>query len=811
MIPPGSRKLRNPWQGVLLGGVDPASSPFYSFGPVLAAAAAAGAAAVVFGASAWMAALVLLAAVVIYGLVMRWVHGGRGARGLSEEEFGGWAIKVNGAVVAVMIAAAFLVSLAAAASLLGDLLPGLRAPLIGRITGQDLLAVALALALAWGVNHRPRLLARTYAPATLCFLAVLWAMTAAAALSGQARLPTFDLSALTTTSLRGATLASFASLLGLLTGSEIFASLEMAFEGLEPQRSRKAFLSLLLVMAGSLAFLLLAGPVMVARLDPGSPTSVIGQGMLALLPPPLGTVALALTALALLAAAGTALWGMQSLALGLRDRRYAPAFLGQRNRANVADRPVLALSALAAVCFLIWGTQPARYLPIYVVGALSLLAIAGAAAVRRSLRTPREGPGWLLAPLASALATFLVVAATLVVGILWLWSGAWVYLLVTPALYAVFHFTRRKMGSPNPLQEELGRREQAMVNLGQPTQGAGILSRLPVPALVEADESRAAGRSDRWRGEPATVRQVAAALDGSPFSESALPTAAAIARLFDASLVLLTVLPARGALRILPKGRSAGNALETGQVETEAYLRRLAEQQRADGVRTDYYLAAGPVAPAIDTMVRELDADLLVMSTHGRSGLGRFMLGSNASAAVQMATRPLLLLRPAADAAAVVPQVRTVLAPLDGSSFSEQVLPWMQALAAVIDCEFILLTAPETPEPALYGEMGGAVDDLRQRAEANATRYLGQLAGRLSGLGVRVRVVVGGSRPATTILELAEEERVDLIMLATHGRGGMDRLVLGSVADRIVHHSPCPVFLLPVRQPSGERAPSEGD
>ena len=95
------------------------------------------------------------------------------------------------------------------------------------------------------------------------------------------------------------------------------------------------------------------------------------------------------------------------------------------------------------------------------------------------------------------------------------------------------------------------------------------------------------------------------------------------------------------------------------------------------------------------------------------------------------------------------------------------------------------------------------ITDLEfQRAEANSQRYLTQLTERLTDLGLRVRPVVGGSRPATTILEMAEQEQVDLIMLATHGRGGIDRLVMGSVADRVVHHSTCPVFLLPVR--SGE-------
>ncbi|MCB0203092.1 MAG: universal stress protein, partial [Anaerolineae bacterium] len=92
--------------------------------------------------------------------------------------------------------------------------------------------------------------------------------------------------------------------------------------------------------------------------------------------------------------------------------------------------------------------------------------------------------------------------------------------------------------------------------------------------------------------------------------------------------------------------------------------------------------------------------------------------------------------------------------------------------------------------------------DLRQRAEANSQRYLAQMTARLTDLGLQVRPVVGGSRPATAILELAEQEEVDLILLATHGRGGVDRLIIGSVADRVVHHSTCPVFLLPVSERS---------
>ena len=801
MTPSPVRKLRNPLQGVLVGGADPASSPLYSFSAILKISVAAGAAEIVFGVSAWMAALVLLAAVFVYALVIHWVHGGRGVQGLSEEIFGGWAIKVNSAIETVMIAAAALVSLAAAVSLLGDLFPVLRTPVIWRITGQDLLAAAIALGMTWIVNNRPRLLPLAYRPATLALLVVLWAMALAAVMTGGLRLPAFDADALAAADLRRATFVSFASLLGLLTGAGVFASMELAFEGLEPQRSRKALLSLLMVAATSLVFLLLAGPAIVAQVDPADTSSVIYQGITGLLPGPLGVAAVAVGVLALLVVTASAMLAMQSLVLGLRDRRYAPAFLGQRNRSSVANRPVRILAGLAVGCFLLLGSQPAIYLPIYVVGTLFLLAIASAAAVRRSLRSGgdrrRVGPQVLLAVLAAAV-IFLATGAVLAVG---LRSGAWIYLLVVPALYFVFRSTRRKMGSPNPLQDELGRREQAMHNLGMPQSGDRLKARIPTPALEPADEASARGRTPRWTGDAAAIQQVAVALDGSAFSEAALPVAERIARMFDATLVLLTVLPARGALRILPKGRSAGNPLEAGQVETELYLNDLAGTYRAAGIRAEYYLAAGPVAQAIETMVSELDADLLVMSTHGRSGVGRFMLGSNASAALQVSSRPILLFRPQA-AASAAPQVRKVLVPLDGSGFAERVLPWMQDVAAVVDCEFILLAVPEVPEPAMYGAMAEAVDDLRQRAEANSQRYLTQLTERLTDLGLRVRPVVGGSRPATTILEMAEQEQVDLIMLATHGRGGIDRLVMGSVADRVVHHSTCPVFLLPVR--SGE-------
>lgn len=237
----------------------------------------------------------------------------------------------------------------------------------------------------------------------------------------------------------------------------------------------------------------------------------------------------------------------------------------------------------------------------------------------------------------AAAVIFLATGAVLAVG---LRSGAWIYLLVVPALYFVFRSTRRKMGSPNPLQDELGRREQAMHNLGMPQSGDRLKARIPTPALEPADEASARGRTPRWTGDAAAIQQVAVALDGSAFSEAALPVAERIARMFDATLVLLTVLPALRRCAFCQKGAAPAIHWRPAKSRPSCISTIWPEPIERQGYALSITWPQGPVAQAIETMVSELDADLLVMSTHGRSGVGRFMLGSNASAALQVSSRP---------------------------------------------------------------------------------------------------------------------------------------------------------------------------
>ena len=456
MASPIMRKLRTPFEGVLAGGADLSSSALYSFGPFVKVIAAAGAGATAFGTSIWLVLVALVAATLVYGLVMRWVRDGGGGNGLSEEEFGGWAIKVNGGVTFVLFIVAFLVSTASAATFLADRLPALRDARLLGIHGQAWLAILLTLALAWLVNNRPRALTRTYGPATAAVLGLLWLMVVATVVERGVQLPHFELAALQPKVLFSVPVAGFTRLLAMLTGIEVFATLEPAFEGVEAERSRRAFGSLLLVGVTSAVVLLLLGPAIVAVTRPDVPVSVFTQAMDALLPGPLPLLGTVIAVAVLLVVAAASAQGLQNLALGLHDRRFAPAFLGQRNRVDVPDWPVRILAVAVIACFVLLGGDPGVYVRVYVAGFILLLTLTSWAAVRRSLKQVREADSSVLLVAATVLAALFISAAALAVVIEGFRAGVFIYLVLVPIFYLVFHFTRRAMGSPNPLREELG-------------------------------------------------------------------------------------------------------------------------------------------------------------------------------------------------------------------------------------------------------------------------------------------------------------------------------------------------------------------
>jgi len=123
--------------------------------------------------------------------------------------------------------------------------------------------------------------------------------------------------------------------------------------------------------------------------------------------------------------------------------------------------------------------------------------------------------------------------------------------------------------------------------------------------------------------------------------------------------------------------------------------------------------------------------------------------------------------------------------------------------STIFKSEVLLLSVPEVPEAEEYGAVIEEIQELRHQAEEESREYLTCIADILSEDGINSRIIVNGSRPAQEIAAVAEEENVDVIMMATHGRGGFDRLFMGSIAERTVKITHCPVFLVPIHERRG--------
>ncbi len=316
-------------------------------------------------------------------------------------------------------------------------------------------------------------------------------------------------------------------------------------------------------------------------------------------------------------------------------------------------------------------------------------------------------------------------------------------------------------------------------------------------------------------------RSLLVPLDGSAFGEHALPLALSLARRLGAALrvVHVHVSPwvAYGELGVQYDETTDRILRENDRAYLDAVARRLAA---AADISPSSALLDGPVADAIGWHATATESDLLVMTTHGRGPLARFWLGSVADALVRQASIPILLVQPkeAAPDLAPEPVVRRVLIPLDGSELAEQILEPALALGAATQAEYTLLRVVKQMAAASYDPASGRVSGLREsllkqmqvmdrQQWTEAQEYLERLAGGLRARSLTVqRRVIPHEQPAAAILDDAQKNAADLIALATHGRGGLKRLLLGSVADKVVRGAATPVL---VYRPVDKSAPME--
>ena len=286
-------------------------------------------------------------------------------------------------------------------------------------------------------------------------------------------------------------------------------------------------------------------------------------------------------------------------------------------------------------------------------------------------------------------------------------------------------------------------------------------------------------------------RRILVPLDGSSLAERALPFACRLAAQHGAEVVLARVVePAGGA----PVAAGEHSAIGAAQLYLEDIASRLPLRQP---IQTAVYYG-DPLEGILDE-IQLRRPDLVVMATHGRTGL-RVVLGSVADAVARRSPAPVLLIPPAGTRAWGPNELGsgrplTVLAPLDGSPLAEASLSAIEQLAHGADVRVTLYGVVQLV-PTLYYVNGeaGQMQDAGAEIDALET-YLTRQAMRLSHVAdVRTQVEFGA--PARRIAEHARAFDVDLVVMATHGRGGLSRLLLGSVATSVLHRLEVPLLLV---------------
>jgi nucleotide-binding universal stress UspA family protein len=285
-------------------------------------------------------------------------------------------------------------------------------------------------------------------------------------------------------------------------------------------------------------------------------------------------------------------------------------------------------------------------------------------------------------------------------------------------------------------------------------------------------------------------------LDGSDLAERALTVAADLARRHGSALRLVHVhLPLTADpiyVEGLPVIDEHFHSLRRDHEKT--YLERVRDRLGA-GVSVSVALLDGTAAPALADEARTRGAALIVMTTHGRGGIERVLLGSVADELVRISPVPLLLVRDGLGGASS--QFRRIVVPLDGSPLSEGILE--HALYLALDdprAELVLVNVVQPPPRGTWPGQAPLEGNTAPQEE-NARRYLDGVARRLTAAGARVQAsVLVAADVASALLNFARDENADVIALATHGRSELKRLALGSVADRVVRATTTPVLVL---------------
>lgn len=302
-------------------------------------------------------------------------------------------------------------------------------------------------------------------------------------------------------------------------------------------------------------------------------------------------------------------------------------------------------------------------------------------------------------------------------------------------------------------------------------------------------------------------------LDGSILAEHALSVGSRIARFSGASLTLLRVVNALDDIAYLSRGAAVINladVIEREHTEAEAYLKDIASRGDLEGIEIITHVVDGNPAQAILSEARTTTADLIIMCSHGDTGLKRWMLGSVALHVARHSSVPVFVLRPGADGTVTLPQTLEqvrILVPLDGSILAEEILTPAIALTKVLSAPKPGALHLASVVPFFTAETADELDMVVKAAQEYLVTTEQQLQQRedTTGLTLTSSVTVLAD-VAHALVKLAEAGKgmeqikdftgCSLIAMSTHGRSGIMHWMMGSVAERVLGSTMLPMLIV---------------
>jgi len=290
------------------------------------------------------------------------------------------------------------------------------------------------------------------------------------------------------------------------------------------------------------------------------------------------------------------------------------------------------------------------------------------------------------------------------------------------------------------------------------------------------------------------LKTILVPLDGSELAEQVIPFARELAQRSGAELLLLTSIQPVG---IWDATATAIN-WEREERLAQEYLDAQKERLQGAGVKVRTRCEHGDAAANIIGTAEAEAVSLIAISTHGRSGISRWLFGSVADRVVQAAHVPLLMIRPDPKAPPPPPVFEKILVPLDGSNVAASVIPFVEEIARLFGASLVLYHAvpPVSAYPGFETVNPQLDSRVLQDLQDQARELLSAAARDIQGRGLQATVAVSIDLAVDGILNAARETGADLIAIGTHGRSGLGRIVMGSVANAVMRRATIPCLLV---------------